>query len=108
MIVCVGFHISFMPEMKDWNVKLNDTKIPVYTLIGIATSVVSALGFGKPYSPALVTIFGFFVNISVSWFFPGLLDWLEKSCLLAVVFVLLIEFFWKWWVRNQRANNDDA
>lgn len=97
-----------MPEMKDWNVKLNDTKIPVYTLIGIATSVVSALGFGKPYSPALVTIFGFFVNISVSWFFPGLLDWLEKSCLLAVVFVLLIEFFWKWWVRNQRANNDDA
>ena len=104
---CAGYHISFMPKMKDWNVKLNDRKIPVYTLIGLAMSLASALGFGKPYSPALITIFGFLVNTFISWFFSGLLDWLEKSCLLVVVFGLLIEFFWKLWVWNQCANDDN-
>ncbi len=86
-----------MPERKDWKKNTVDGKMIVYMVIGLGTVLVSSLGFGKPYSPAVISSVGFLVNGLVGWFYPGLYDWLDKSCLVLVVFTLFFELFWKWW-----------
>ncbi len=61
-LVFTGLHIYFLPVKEILKKKSTDRKMSVYTLIGIITSLVAALGFGQPYSPTVITIIRFFAN----------------------------------------------
>jgi hypothetical protein len=98
--VCTWFHLTtFLPRREDWETKIQDMKLPMYIVVDMGSSLVSALGFGKPYTPTVITVVGFFVNFGLAIIFPGLLEWLQNTLLLLCAHALLFQFFWGWWCR---------
>jgi hypothetical protein len=62
-------------------------------MLNIEASLISALGFGKPYSSAVITVIGFFVNFWISLVFPGVMDWNEKTLSVLVVLAFHLKNF---------------
>jgi hypothetical protein len=104
MLACSWQHILFMPSRQNWKVKSDDKRAPVYMLLGMGPSLVSALGFGKPYSPAVITVVGFFVKFGLTLIFPGLLEWLQNKLLVLCVHALFFQLFWRWGRRFYQEN----
>jgi glucose uptake protein GlcU len=46
-LALTAVHISFLPPKEILKQKITDQKMPVYTIIGIITSLVAALCFGR-------------------------------------------------------------
>jgi hypothetical protein len=96
IIVFVRVHLSVFPSWEGLKLKPRDSMAPMYSVVAVITSLVGALGFGRPYSPATVTICGFFLNgIVVGPLAPGLWDWMDKFIGLVVPIVLLVQYFYR-------------
>ncbi len=93
-LACTYYHIKFFPSREVWKIRPVDPTTPIYTMFNIETLLISALGFGKPYSPAVITVIGFFVNFWISLIFPGVMYWNEKTLSVLVVLALSCQFFW--------------
>ncbi len=83
---------------------------PLYSLITLISTLVGALGFGKPYSPAIITTIGFVSNNLFAWFvgLPGMVDWVDKLISLIVVVALLVQYAYRCHQYMKRREREDS
>lgn len=90
-------HCRRFPKGEDQKKKITDQTAPMYSLIGLISTLVSVVGFGKPNSPFFTMLVGLGVSVFGPLLMdkPGLFEWLDKSVPIIVIFMLLCEYFYK-------------
>jgi hypothetical protein len=70
---------------------------PLYSVVGMVSTIAGGLLFGRPYSPAYLSTCGFILNFFVTraLAIPGLFDWLDKCISLVAVALIFIEYFYR-------------
>jgi hypothetical protein len=99
VLICFYLHISFEPSWEELKIRPTDQKAPIYSTLGLFTSIVGALAFGKPFTPTVIIAVGFVFNPIIAGLFglPGMVDWVEKLISFVVYFVILGMYLWRWW-----------
>ena len=103
LVLCFGFlcfsfvvHLMVLPFGEKLYAQVVDLRSIMHSLVGVVSSLVAGLGFGKPYSPISIYACGFILNLSVSLMIlhmPGLYDWVDKCIPMISCFVLYGEYF---------------
>jgi hypothetical protein len=90
-------HLRLFPSGDKLYEKPTDLMGPMYSLVGVASNVVGAVGFGKPYCAACISMFGMLGNPIFIYFSGlfGLYEWIDKLIPLVAAMAMFIEFFYK-------------
>jgi hypothetical protein len=81
-------------SIKDFAEKSSDHEGPLFVLLGLLTNLSLALCFGKPYEPALLSVFGFFGGFFISLKFPALWPWSTKFTVTLIPLVMGVKYFY--------------
>ena len=88
-------HVMVFPMGEKLYAQVVNLRSLMHSLVGIISTVIAGMGFGKPYSPIMVYTFGFILNSIVSLIMlgmPGLFDWVDKYIPMISCFVLYAEY----------------
>lgn len=91
-------HLTLFPTGEKLYANVVDLKSLMYSLGGLISAIVAGLGFGKPYSPMVVYMFGFVFNgliLGGILKMYGLFDWFDKFIPLVSCLVLYAEYFYR-------------
>jgi len=81
-------------KIQDFFKRPTDQVGPLLSLLATLTNIITALGFGKPYIAAYISIFGWLGSVFLCWLVPGLWEWSEKFVMVLATLGLGFQYFW--------------
>ena len=95
LVFVLYIHFCSFPDSVALMEPPKDLKPAMYSVVNICSLLVSALAYGRPYSPFVIFFCGYFVSVLVAIRYKGSLDWSEKLITIVTIIYLVVKYLWR-------------